>query len=120
MLTKELATVEEAVGRPGHFSLGFGFDLYRHKEARNILVLGYESVFEAAGSYVQAAVRIEGRAHPDSIRVLLTLCSHLLLATLPLWAAMRMKSQWSPGSGVEVPDIALAEDGGWVVQGSAR
>lgn len=85
MLTKELATVEEAVGRPGHFSLGFGFDLYRHKKARNILVLGYESVFEAAGSYVQAAVRIEGRARPDSIRVLLTLCSHLLLATLPLW-----------------------------------
>ena len=65
LLTKELAVVEEAAERPGHFSLGFGFDLYRNKEALDILVLGYKSVFEAAGSYVQAAVRIEGGARPD-------------------------------------------------------
>ncbi|MER8395727.1 nucleotidyl transferase AbiEii/AbiGii toxin family protein [Mesorhizobium sp. M0959] len=65
LLTRELAVVEEAAGRPGHFSLGFGFDLYRNKEALDILVLGYKSVFESAGSYVQAAVRIEGGARPD-------------------------------------------------------
>lgn len=65
LLTRELALVEEAAGRPGHFSLGFGFDLYRNKEALDILVLGYKSVFESAGSYVQAAVRIEGGARPD-------------------------------------------------------
>ncbi len=65
LLTRELAIVEEAAGRPGHFSLGFGFDLYRNKEALDILVLGYKSVFESAGSYVQAAVRIEGGARPD-------------------------------------------------------
>ena len=65
LLTKEIAASEEAAERPGHFSLGFGFDLYRNKEALDILVLGYKSVFEAAGSYVQAAVRIEGGARPD-------------------------------------------------------
>lgn len=65
LLTRELAVVEEVAGRPGHFSLGFGFDLYRNKEALDILVLGYKSVFESAGSYVQAAVRIEGGARPD-------------------------------------------------------
>ena len=65
LLTRELAVVEEAAGRPGHFLLGFGFDFYRNKEALDILVLGYKSVFESAGSYVQAAVRIEGGARPD-------------------------------------------------------
>jgi hypothetical protein len=65
LLAKELAIVEEAAGRPGHFSLGLGFDLYRNKEALDILVLGYKSVFESADSYVQAAVRIEGGARPD-------------------------------------------------------
>ena len=65
LLIKELAVVEQAAERPGHFSLGFGFDLYRNKEALDILVLGYKSVFEAEASYVQAAVRIEGGARPD-------------------------------------------------------
>jgi hypothetical protein len=59
LLTREIAVVEEAAGRPGHFSLGFGF------EALDILVFGYKSVFASAGSYVQAAVRIEGGARPD-------------------------------------------------------
>lgn len=40
LLMKELAVVEQAAERPGHFSLGFGFDLYRNKEALDILVLG--------------------------------------------------------------------------------
>lgn len=65
LLTKELTAVEEAAERPGHFSLGFGFDLYRNKEALDILVLGYKSVFESARSYVRAAVRIEAGARPD-------------------------------------------------------
>ncbi|MFU0505266.1 nucleotidyl transferase AbiEii/AbiGii toxin family protein [Pseudaminobacter sp. NGMCC 1.201702] len=65
LLTKDLAAVEAAAERPGHFSLDFGFDLYRNKEALDILVLGYRSVFETADSYVQAAVRIEGGARPD-------------------------------------------------------
>lgn len=65
LLTKEIAASEEAAERPGHFSLGFGFDLFRNKEALDILVLGYKSVFGSAGSYVEAAVRIEGGARPD-------------------------------------------------------
>lgn len=65
LLAKEIASVEEAAAQPGHFSLSFGFDLYRNREALDILVVGYKSVFESAGSYVQAAVRIEGGARPD-------------------------------------------------------
>ena len=65
LLTKEIALVEEAAEQPGHFSLSFGFDLYRNHEALDILVLAYKSVFESAGSYVLAAVRIEGGARPD-------------------------------------------------------
>jgi len=64
-LAKEIAAVEEAIEQPGHFTLGFGFDLYRDKEALDILVLGYKSAFESVDSYVQAAVRIEGGARPD-------------------------------------------------------
>jgi hypothetical protein len=65
LLTKEIASFEEAAERPGHFTLGFGFDNYRNRDALDILVLGYKSVFESAQSYVQAAVRIEGGARPD-------------------------------------------------------
>lgn len=65
LLTKQVTVVEAAAEQPGHFSLSFGFDPYRNKEALDILVLGYKSVFESAGSYVQAAVRIEGGARPD-------------------------------------------------------
>lgn len=65
LLTKEIAAVEEAAKRPGHFFVGFGFDLYRNKDALDVLVVAYKSVFESAGSYVQAAVRIEGGARPD-------------------------------------------------------
>ncbi len=64
-LTQEIAAVEETIGQPGHFSLAFGFDAYRNKEALDILVVGYKSVFDAGDAYVQAAVRIEGGARPD-------------------------------------------------------
>lgn len=64
-MAAEIAAVEEAVGQAGHFSLGFGFDAYRNKEALDILVLSYKSVFDAGDAYVQAAVRIEGGARPD-------------------------------------------------------
>lgn len=63
-LAAEIAAVEEAAGQAGHFSLSFGFDAYR-KEALDILVLSYKSVFDAGDTYVQAAVRIEGGARPD-------------------------------------------------------
>lgn len=65
LLIKEIAGVEERAGQPGHFSLEFGFDNYRNREAHDILVVGYKSDFDTAGAYVQAAVRIEGGARPD-------------------------------------------------------
>ena len=64
-LFREIAAVEEAAGLPGHFSVEFGFDAYRNRDALDILVIGYKSDFNTAGSYVQAAVRIEGGARPD-------------------------------------------------------
>lgn len=64
-LTKEIEAVEGAAEQPGHFSLGFGFDTYRNKEALDILVVGYKSAFDTGDAYVQAAVRIEGGARPD-------------------------------------------------------
>lgn len=64
-LAKEIAAVEEAIEQPGHFTLGFGFDNYRNRDALDILVVGYKSVFDSAQNYVQAAVRIEGGARPD-------------------------------------------------------
>jgi hypothetical protein len=65
LLAKEIATVEAAAGLPGHFSIAFGFDAYRNRDALDILVVGYKSVFDAGDGYVQAAVRIEGGACPD-------------------------------------------------------
>tara|TARA_R100000322_G_scaffold167530_1_gene135544 strand:+ start:1628 stop:2614 length:987 start_codon:yes stop_codon:yes gene_type:complete len=64
-LANEIATVEEAIEQPGHFTLGFGFDNYRNRDALDILVIGYKSAFDSAQNYVQAAVRIEGGARPD-------------------------------------------------------
>lgn len=66
-LVKEIAMVEEASGQSGHFSLAFGYDPYRRQEALDILVLGYKSVFDTSGGYVEAAVRIEGGARPDPL-----------------------------------------------------
>lgn len=67
LLHKEIEAVEKEAGQTGHFSLGFGYDLYRNKEALDILVLGYKSVFDTSGGYVEAAVRIEGGARPDPL-----------------------------------------------------
>ncbi|GLR87661.1 hypothetical protein GCM10007857_43720 [Bradyrhizobium iriomotense] len=57
--------MEAAAEQQQHFSLGFGFDTYREKEALDILVVGYTSVFDVGNAYVQAAVCIEGGARPD-------------------------------------------------------
>ncbi|TAN16220.1 MAG: nucleotidyl transferase AbiEii/AbiGii toxin family protein, partial [Rhizobiaceae bacterium] len=65
LLAKEIAAVEEVAELHGHFTLGFGFDNCRNKDALDILVVGYKSVFDTAESYVQAAVRVEGGARPD-------------------------------------------------------
>lgn len=67
LLAKEIAAVEKAAEKPGHFSLGFGFDAYRNRDALDILVVGYKSVFESGDGYVQAAVRIEAGARPDPL-----------------------------------------------------
>ncbi|CDM60296.1 MULTISPECIES: nucleotidyl transferase AbiEii/AbiGii toxin family protein [Rhizobium] len=67
LLDEEIAAVEEQIGQKGHFSLDFGYDLYRRKEALDVLVLGYRSVFDTSGGYVEAAVRIEGGARPDPV-----------------------------------------------------
>lgn len=67
-LAKEIVAVEAAAEQPGHFSLGFGFDAYRNKEALDILVVGYKSVFDSGDAYVQAAVRIEGGASRSRAR----------------------------------------------------
>ena len=64
-LDREISVVEDAARLAGHFSVEFGFDAYRNKDALDILVVGYKSDFNIASSYVQAAVRIEGGARPD-------------------------------------------------------
>lgn len=68
-LLKEVAAVEEMSDRRGHFTLGFGFDPYRNKDALDVLVVSYDSVFGSGDGYVQAAVRIEGGARPDPVPV---------------------------------------------------
>lgn len=67
MLIMEIADVETAIEQKGHFSLSFGYDAYRKKDALDILVVGYNSVFDTSGGYVEAAVRIEGGARPDPV-----------------------------------------------------
>lgn len=68
-LVKEIAAVEKEAGLPGHFSVSFGYDPYRKREALDVLVVGYRSVFDASGGYVEAAVRLEGGARPDPVPV---------------------------------------------------
>jgi hypothetical protein len=67
LLDEEIVAIEGEIGQTEHFSLGFGYDPYRKKEALDILVLGYRSVFDTSGGYVEAAVRIEGGARPDAV-----------------------------------------------------
>lgn len=66
-LTREIVAVEEESGLSRHFSLSFGYDPYRKRDALDVLVVGYASVFDTSGSYVEAAVRIEGGARPDPV-----------------------------------------------------
>jgi Nucleotidyl transferase AbiEii toxin, Type IV TA system len=67
LLSSEIATLEEKTGLSGHFTLSFGYDDYRRKEALDVLVVGYKSVFDTSDGYVEAAVRIEGGARPDPL-----------------------------------------------------
>ncbi len=67
VLAQEIAAAQAAIDRTGHFSLSFGYDAYRKKEALDVLVVGYRSVFDTSGGYVDAAVRIEGGARPDPV-----------------------------------------------------
>jgi len=67
LLAKEIAEVEAAIEQTGHFTLSFGYDAYRKKDALDVLVIGYKSVFDTSGGYVEAAVRIEGGARPDPV-----------------------------------------------------
>jgi hypothetical protein len=66
-LNQEIAAVEAEIGQAGHFSLNLGYDAYRKKDALDVLVVGYKSVFDTSAGYVEAAVRIEGGARPDPL-----------------------------------------------------
>lgn len=39
LLSKEIADIEQEVGQSGHFTLDFGYDAYRKKDALDICVL---------------------------------------------------------------------------------
>jgi hypothetical protein len=68
-LLKETTEIETAIGEEGHFTLGYGYDAYRKRDALDILVVTYRSVFGTDADYVQPAVRIEGGARPDPVPV---------------------------------------------------
>jgi hypothetical protein len=55
LLLQEIAEVEKEAGLEQHFSIDFGFDPYRNRDALDILVVSYRSVFAAGDDYVQAA-----------------------------------------------------------------
>ncbi|OQM73332.1 nucleotidyl transferase AbiEii/AbiGii toxin family protein [Manganibacter manganicus] len=67
LLLQEIAEVESEAELERHFTVSFGFDPYRNRDALDILVVSYQSVFAAGDDYVQAAVRIEGGARPDPV-----------------------------------------------------
>lgn len=67
MIAREIEEIEVAIEHEGHFSLSFGYDAHRNKDALDVLVVGYTSVFDTSGGYVEAAVRIEGGARPDPV-----------------------------------------------------
>jgi hypothetical protein len=68
-LLQKIDEVEAAVGEKGHFSVAYGFDAYRRRDALDILVVSYKSVYGSEADYVQPAVRIEGGARPDPVPV---------------------------------------------------
>ncbi len=93
LLSKEIAAVEQEVGQSEHFTLDFGYDAYRKKEARDILILRYKSVFDTSGGYVEAAVRIEGGARPDPV------------PAEPREITPYLVSEMKTGLGLSVPNV---------------
>jgi hypothetical protein len=82
-LLKEIAAVEDGIGHKDHFSVGFGFDAYRNKDALDILVVGYDSAFGSGDGYGQAAVTMPLMAAGTTLTVggALTLTSGALNGT---------------------------------------
>lgn len=68
-LLLKIADTEAEIGEEGHFTVGYGYDAYRKRDAHDILVVTYKSAFGADADYVQPAVRIEGGARPDPVPV---------------------------------------------------
>lgn len=68
-LLQWIANTEKAVGEDNHFTVEFGYDSYHRRDALDILIVGYKSVFGAEADYVQPAVRIESGARPDPVPV---------------------------------------------------
>ncbi|MEK1893086.1 MAG: nucleotidyl transferase AbiEii/AbiGii toxin family protein [Rhizobium sp.] len=68
-LLRKIAETETAIDENGHFSVAYGFDAYRNRDALDTLVVSYNSVFGSGADYVQPAVRIEGGARPDPVPV---------------------------------------------------
>jgi len=68
-LLRKIAEIEAIVGEQGHFTVEYGYDAYRKRDALDILVVTYKSVLGADADYVRPAVRIEGGARPDPVPV---------------------------------------------------
>lgn len=68
-LIQKTADTEAAFGEQGHFRINYGYDAYRNRDALDVLVVTYKSVFGSGLDYVQPAVRIEGGARPDPVPV---------------------------------------------------
>jgi hypothetical protein len=68
-LLQKIEETEAAIGDADHFTVAYGYDAYRKRDARDILVVTYKSVFGSDIDYVQPAVRIEGGARPDPVPV---------------------------------------------------
>lgn len=68
-LLAKIAKTESQIGEVGHFAVKYGYDPYRKRDALDILVVTYKSVFGTDADYVQPAVRIEGGARPDPVPV---------------------------------------------------
>lgn len=68
-LLQKIREIETAIGDEGHFTVEYGYDAYRKRDALDILIVTYKSVFGSDADYVQPAVRIEGGARPDPVPV---------------------------------------------------
>ena len=76
-LLLKIDELETAIGEDGHFAVAYGYDAYRKRDALDILIVTYKSVFESDADYVQPAVRIEGGARPDPVPVEAVQSSHI-------------------------------------------